>query len=96
MHKGAIAKAISEEHGIATDVAGKIIVSFANFAQTEVAANGIFIFPGVCKINKISVSPKPERQQKIFGKIQTVKARPARHMVKVRPLSALKKVSTAI
>ena len=93
MTKGAIAKTIAEKHGLSKDVADKFIASFTNLAKKEVATNCIFIFPGLCKITNISVGPKPECQKKVFGKMQTVKAKPARHKVTVQPLKALKALS---
>merc|ERR1711920_1034042 len=52
-----------------------IIASFADLATKEVVANGVFTFPGLCKI-KTRVKPATRACQKeIFGKMQTVKAR---------------------
>merc|ERR1712039_145550 len=70
MTKGAIAKTIAEEFELKQNVAGKIIDSFAALATKEVVANGIFSFPGLCRI-------------------KTVKARPARTIVKAFPVAAL-------
>merc|ERR1711976_634904 len=90
MTKGAIAKTIAEEFELKTAVAGKIIASFADLATKEVVANGVFTFPGLCKI-KTRVKPATKACQKeIFGKMQMVKAKPARTIVKAFPVAALK------
>merc|ERR1712226_588693 len=91
MTKGAIAKTIAEEFELKQNVATKIIDSFSALATKEVVANGIFSFPGLCRI-KTRVKPATKACQKeIFGKMQTVKARPARTIVKAFPVAALKK-----
>merc|ERR1712186_34175 len=88
---GAIAKTIAEEFELRTAVAGKIIASFADLATKEVMGNGVFTFPGLYKI-KTRVKPATKACKKeIFGKMQMVKAKPARTVVKAFPVAALKK-----
>merc|ERR1712217_813924 len=78
MTKGAIAASIATEFELKQNVAGKIIASLAATGAQEVKKNGIFTFPGLCRI-KTRVKPATKACQKeIFGKMQMVKAKPAR------------------
>merc|ERR1712217_75316 len=88
MTKGAIAASIATE--LKQNVAGKIIASLAGIGAQEVKKTGIFTFPGLCRI-KTRVKPATKACQKeIFGKMQMVKAKPARTIVKAFPVAALK------
>merc|ERR1712118_62169 len=90
MTKGAIAQGLATEFEIKQNVAGKIISSLADLAAKEVKSAGIFTFPGLCRI-KTRVKPATKACTKeIFGKMQQVKAKPARTIVKAFPVAALK------
>merc|ERR1712083_622652 len=91
MTKGALAANIATEFELKRNVAGKILSSLAEIGTKEVKKNGIFSFPGLCRI-KTRVKPAtPACEKEIFGKLQMVKARPARTVVKAFPVAALKK-----
>merc|ERR1712039_997557 len=91
MTKGAMAKALAEEHEIKASVASKIINSLAEIGTKEVTGTGKFTFPGLCMI-KTRVKPATKAcNREIFGKMCDVKARPARTIVKAFPAAALKK-----
>merc|ERR1719359_1947177 len=91
MTKGAIAKSIADEFELKQNVAGQIVASLAALAATEVKKSGIFTFPGLCRI-KTRMKPATKACKKeIFGKMQLVKAKPARTVVKAFPVAALKK-----
>merc|ERR1712066_1066769 len=90
MTKGAIAKAIAEEYELKQTVASQIINSLAELGTKEVSTNGIFTFPGLCRI-KTRVKPATKACKKeIFGEMRMVKAKPARTIVKAFPVAALK------
>merc|ERR1719194_376880 len=90
MTKGAIAASIASEFELKQNVAGKIIASLAELGAKEVKQNGIFTFPGLCRI-KTRVKPATKACKKeIFGEMCMVKARPARTVVKAFPVAALK------
>merc|ERR1711937_184011 len=89
--KGAIAKQIAEECELKATVAGKMIASLAAIATKEVQKNGIFSFPGLCRIKTRQKPATKACKKEIFGKMQMVKARPARTIVKAFPAAALKK-----
>merc|ERR1712217_627193 len=77
MTKGAIAASLATEFEIKQNVASKIIASLADIGAAEVKKNGVFTFPGLCKI-KTRVKPATKACKKeIFGKLQLVKAKPA-------------------
>merc|ERR1719213_814500 len=91
MTKGAIAKAIAEEHELKATAVAKIINSFAEIGTKEVTTTGKFTFPGFVMV-KTRVKPATKACKKeIFGKMCDVKAKPARTIVKAFPVSALKK-----
>merc|ERR1711874_897290 len=91
MTKGAIAKTIAEEYELEQTVASQIIATLAETAAKEVKQNGKFVFPGFCMV-KTRLKPATKvGKREIFGKMVTVKARPARTVVKAFPVSALKK-----
>ena len=91
MTKGAIAKAIAEEHEIKQGAAAKIISSLAEIGSKEVTSTGKFVFPGLVMI-KTRVKPATKACKKeVFGKMCDVKAKPARTVVKAFPVAALKK-----
>merc|ERR1712216_927846 len=70
--------------------AGKMIASLAAIATKEVQKNGIFTFPGLCRIKTRQKPATKACKKEIFGKMQMVKARPARTIVKAFPVAALK------
>ena len=91
MTKSAIAASLATEFEIKQNVASKIIASLAETGAKEVKKNGVFTFPGLCKI-KTRVKPATKAcEREIFGKMQVVKAKPARTIVKAFPVAALKK-----
>merc|ERR1712151_1005963 len=89
--KGAIAKAVAEECELKASMAGKMIASIAAIGTKEVQKNGIFTFPGLCRIKTRQKPATKACRREIFGKMQMVKARPARAIVKAFPVAALKK-----
>merc|ERR1711976_1107754 len=89
--KGGIASAIAEECELKASLASKMIGSIAAIATKEVQQNGIFTFPGLCRIKTRQKPATKACKREIFGKMQTVKAKPARTIVKAFPVAALKK-----
>merc|ERR1712013_247392 len=91
MTKSEFAKAIAEEHELKTSTAGKIMNSLAEIVSKEVKLAGKVTIPGVAMI-KTRFKPATKAYEKeIFGKMQTVKAKPASTIVKAFPAAALKK-----
>merc|ERR1712138_134077 len=89
--KTEIAKTIAAEFELKSSVCGKIIDSLAATAAKEVKKSGKFIFPGFCMVKTRTKPATKAGQREIFGKMVTVKAKPARTVVKSFPVSALKK-----
>ena len=59
--------------------------------RDQLVANGIITLPGLLKIRKVVLPPKPERQLSCFdGKIRTYKAKPAKNVIRMKPLWQLK------
>merc|ERR1719359_2554505 len=91
MTKSTIAATLAAEFELKQNVAGKIIASLAELGTKEVQKNGIFTFPGLCRIKTRQKPATKACKKEIFGKMQMVKAKPARTIVKAFPVAALKK-----
>merc|ERR1711964_600942 len=91
MSKSGIAQAIADEHQIKRSAAAKIIDSLATIGATEVKKEGIFVFPGFCRIKTRRKPATKACKREVFGEMRLIKARPARTIVKAFPVSALKK-----
>merc|ERR1711974_24690 len=91
MTKSQVLKAIADECEIKPAVASKIVSSFASIATSQVVNAGKFTFPGVCMIKTRHKPATKACKKEIFGKMQDVKAKPARTIVKAFPVAALKK-----
>merc|ERR1712224_45928 len=90
MTKGALVKALAEQHEMKTKVCSGLMASLATLATAEVKKTGIFTIPGLCRI-KTRVKPATKAGVRIaFGKEMKVKAKPARTVVKAFPVAALK------
>merc|ERR1712141_123901 len=91
MSKGALADALATSAELKKSQVAKILGSLAAIATTEVKKAGVFTLPGLCRI-KTRVKPATKAgKREIFGKMQIVKAKPAKTIVKAFPVAALKK-----
>merc|ERR1711982_244736 len=73
------------EHELKNSTAGKIMNSLAEIVSKEVKSTGKVTIPGICMIKTRFKPATKATQREIFGKMQTVKARPARTIVKAFP-----------
>ena len=90
MTKGALVKTLAEQHEMKTKACSGLLESLATLATTEVKKNGIFTIPGLCRI-KTRVKPATKAGKRVmFGQEMTVKAKPARTVVKAFAVAALK------
>merc|ERR1719183_1067633 len=90
MSKGALSAAIAEEHEMKPKQVGEIIDSLVKLGTAEVKKSGIFTIAGLCRI-KTRVKPARKAGKRMaFGKEVMVKAQPAKTVVKVFPVAALK------
>merc|ERR1712007_409171 len=90
MTKGALTKAIANEHGMKQKECSQVIESLVALATKEVKKTGVFTIPGVCRIKTRMKPATKAGKREVFGKVVMVKARPARKVVKAFPVSALK------
>merc|ERR1712039_947372 len=91
MSKGAIAAQLAEGHELKKTVASKIIDSLAEIGAKEVSTTGKFTTPGLVMIKTRKKPATKACTKEIFGKMCTVKAKPAKTVVKAFAVSALKK-----
>merc|ERR1712217_521868 len=89
--KGAIAAQLAEGHELKKTVAAKIIDSLAEIGAKEVSTTGKFTIPGLVMIKTRKKPATKACTKEIFGKMCTVKAKPAKTVVKAYAVSALKK-----
>merc|ERR1712173_505696 len=89
MTKGALADALATGTEVKKSQCTKLLDSLAKIATAEVKKAGLFTVPGLCRI-KTRTKPTKAGKREIFGKMQIVKAKPARTIVKAFPVSALK------
>merc|ERR1712187_247981 len=71
-------------------VAAKVLNELAEIGTAEVKKAGIFTIPGICRIKPRMKPATKAGKREIFGKMQIVKAKPARTIVKAFPAAALK------
>merc|ERR1712004_493060 len=91
MTKGALAEALATPLEIKKSQGSKLIDTLATIATAQVKKTGVFTLPGLCRI-KTRVKPATKAgKREIFGKLQIVKAKPARTIVKAFPVAALKR-----
>merc|ERR1712028_62478 len=91
MTKGALIKAIAEQHELKTKAVSGLLASLATLATAEVKKNGIFTIPGLCRI-KTRLKPATRAGIRMaFGVDTKCKAKPARTIVKAFAVAALKR-----
>ena len=90
MTKGALTKAIANEHGMKQKECSQVIESLVALATKEVKKTGVFTIPGVCRIKTRMKPATKAGVRMIFGKETKVKAKPAKTVVKAFPVAALK------
>merc|ERR1712043_95194 len=89
MTKGALADALTTDDLKKKHVV-KVLAALAEIGTAEVKKSGIFVIPGLCRI-KTRVKPATKAgKREIFGKMQIVKAKPAKTVVKAFAVAALK------
>merc|ERR1719174_517390 len=90
MSKGALAKALADEHGLKQKACSEALNSIVDIATKEVKKNGIFTIHGVCRIKTRTKPATKAGVRNIFGKEVKVAAKPAKTVVKAYPVAALK------
>merc|ERR1712241_558365 len=91
MTKGALADAIATACETRRKEAVKALASLAEIGAAEEKKAGVFTIPGLCRIETRTKPATKAGKREIFGKMQIVKAKPAKTIVKAFPVSALKK-----
>merc|ERR1711879_186299 len=91
MSKGALLEALTTSTEVKKSECSKLLACLATIATTEVKKAGVFTIPGLCRIKTRHKPATKAGKREIFGKMQIVKAKPARTVVKAFPVGALKK-----
>merc|ERR1712178_465687 len=90
MTKGALLKAIAEEHSMKTKACAGVLETLVSVATKEVKKTGIFTIPGICRIKTRTKPATKAGVRMAFGQEIKVKAKPAKLVVKAFPVAALK------
>jgi nucleoid DNA-binding protein len=90
--KSGVLNALSSATGVPRKHVGKVVGALAALVALELARRGAFTMPGVAKMRVIKkAATKARKGINPFTKEPTIfKAKPARKLVKMRPLKALK------
>ena len=90
--KTGILNSLSSATGIPRKHVGKVVGALAALAAVELARRGSFTLPGVARMKVIKkAATKARKGINPFTKEPTIfKAKPARKLVKLRPVKALK------
>jgi len=94
--KSQIMKDIAEDTGLPKKDVQAVFESMQHLIKKDLGRRGpgAFTVPGLMKIKKVHKPRRPARKgiNPFTGEETTFKAKPARNVVKVRPLKALKEV----
>ena len=90
--KSELIQRIAEETELAKKDVKAVMESLANVGYKELKNSGTFVLPGFAKVVVVTKPATPERQGiNPFTKEPTIfKAKPARKMLKARPVKAAK------
>ena len=87
---------ISDESGVARKEVGQVLSAMEKVIGTQLSKKGpgMVAIPGLMKVTKIEKPATPERKgiNPFTKQEQVFKAKPARNVVKVRPLKKLKEM----
>ncbi len=91
--KSEIFSTLAEENGLTRKQVSQVFDGLTNLIKKDLRGPGMFNMPGLMKITvlkkpatKARMAPNPFKP----GEMMQIKAKPARKVVKVRPLKALK------
>ena len=91
MSKGKLGEALSKDTGFKKSQILKMLSGLASVVAAQVKSVGQLVIPGVIKIKTRTRPASKGGKKSIFGKVVTVKAKPAKTVVKATPVAALKK-----
>merc|ERR1712066_1171309 len=90
--KTALAEAIAEKTEFKRKDVVNMLGGLAEIAQHEVKKTGKFTVPGLCMLKTRRKPATKAGKREIFGKMQIVKAKPAKTVVKAFPVAAVKQL----
>ena len=90
MSKGGLLVELANNTELKKADISKILNSLAEIGTEEVKKSGKFILPGLCRIQTRQKPATKAGKRMMFGQEVTVKAQPAKTVVKAFPVAALK------
>merc|ERR1712196_697500 len=91
MSKSNLAQALATKFELKQKVCSTFLNTLTSVAQTETKKTGVFAIPGICRLKTRTKPATVAGKREIFGKVVMVKAKPAKTIVKVYPVAAIKK-----
>merc|ERR1740120_136515 len=91
MTKSAIAKILATQLELKQKACSTLLNTLADVASKEVAKTGVFSIPNLCRFKMRTKPATKAGKKEMFGKVVTVKAKPAKKVVKAFPAARLKK-----
>merc|ERR1712139_350634 len=82
--------ALESASGVAKKDVKKVVDALESVVSGAVKNHGKMIIPGICRVVLEHKKATKAGKRMAFGKLMTVKAKPARKVVKVFPVKALK------
>eukprot|EP00416_Gambierdiscus_australes_P032436 CAMPEP_0171089412 /NCGR_PEP_ID=MMETSP0766_2-20121228/25084_1 /TAXON_ID=439317 /ORGANISM="Gambierdiscus australes, Strain CAWD 149" /LENGTH=103 /DNA_ID=CAMNT_0011547283 /DNA_START=85 /DNA_END=393 /DNA_ORIENTATION=+ len=89
MSKGALATALVTPD-VSKKTATELLNTLADVGTAEVKKTGTFTIPGLCRLKTRKKPATKAGKKEMFGKMVTVKAKPATTVVKAFPVAAFK------
>merc|ERR1719359_1255353 len=90
MSKSGITSSVDEELELAKGTTAKVMEAITELGTKELKKTGKFTFPGLAMIKTRKKPATKACKKEIFGKMCTVKAKPARTVVKAFAVKAVK------
>ena len=89
--KGELAVELAEDCGITKAMALDFLDSLAVLGTAEMKKTGLFVVPGLARLNVKTLPQRVAGKKGLFGKEVMMKAYPSRRVMKAFPVAALKR-----
>merc|ERR1719454_2279041 len=90
MNKSDICAALESSSGVAKKSCKAVMESLEKVVTSAVKSSGKVVLPGICRVVLKHKKATKATKRVMFGKTMTVKAKPARKVVKIFAVKALK------
>eukprot|EP01084_Bolivina_argentea_P026521 49333_1 len=88
--KGGLAEALAEATDLKKSECSKVLTALGEVVATNLKKTGKVIVPGIARVVTRTKPATKAGKREMFGKVVTVKAKPAKTVVKCFPVAAIK------